>query len=167
MTTQDDVLEVASLDLDGRGVARRNDGKVVFIDGALPGERVAVRVTRRKNQWEQAETVAVLRESPQRVRPACPHFGLHAGACGGCKMQHLDAAAQVAHAVVANRQSLGNVQQVLEAARSAAESHAAAAEEVAASTSQTTASAQEVSGTAESLQRASLRVLGLIGEFRT
>ena len=96
MTTQDDVLEVASLDLDGRGVARRNDGKVVFIDGALPGERVAVRVTRRKNQWEQAEAVAVLRESPQRVRPACPHFGLHAGACGGCKMQHLDAAAQVA-----------------------------------------------------------------------
>lgn len=96
MTIQDDVLEVASLDLDGRGVARRSDGKVVFIDGALPGERVAVRVTRRKNQWEQAEAVAVLRESPQRVRPACPHFGLHAGACGGCKMQHLDAAAQVA-----------------------------------------------------------------------
>jgi 23S rRNA (uracil1939-C5)-methyltransferase len=96
MTIQDDVLEVASLDLDGRGVARRSDGKVVFIDGALPGESVAVRVTRRKNQWEQAEAVAVLRESPMRVRPACPHFGLHAGACGGCKMQHLDAAAQVA-----------------------------------------------------------------------
>ncbi len=93
---QDDVLEVASLDLDGRGVARRSDGKVVFIDGALPGERVSVRVVRRKNQWEQAEAVAVLRESPLRVRPACPHFGLHAGACGGCKMQHLDAAAQVA-----------------------------------------------------------------------
>ena len=96
MTMQDDVLEVASLDLEGRGVARRADGKVVFVEGALPGERVSVRVTRRKNQWEQAETLAVLRESAQRVRPACPHFGLHAGACGGCKMQHLDAAAQVA-----------------------------------------------------------------------
>ena len=96
MTIQDDVLEVDSLDLDGRGVARRIDGKVVFIEGALPGERVTVRVTRRKNQWEQAEALAVLRESPQRVRPVCPHFGLHAGACGGCKMQHLDPAAQVA-----------------------------------------------------------------------
>jgi 23S rRNA (uracil1939-C5)-methyltransferase len=39
---------------------------------------------------------ALRRESAQRVRPGCPHFGLHAGACGGCKMQHLHAAAQVA-----------------------------------------------------------------------
>lgn len=96
MTNQDDVLEVDSLDLEGQGVARRPDGKVVFIEGALPGERVAVQVTRRKNHWEQAQVLAVLRESAQRVRPACTHFGLHAGACGGCKMQHLDAAAQVA-----------------------------------------------------------------------
>jgi 23S rRNA (uracil1939-C5)-methyltransferase len=96
MTNQDDVLEVDSLDLEGQGVARRPDGKVVFIEGALPGERVAVQVMRRKNQWEQAQMLAVLRESAQRVRPACPHFGLHASACGGCKMQHLDAAAQVA-----------------------------------------------------------------------
>lgn len=76
-------------------------------------------------------------------------------------------AAQVADAVQANRQSLGNVQHALEAARGAAEHHAAAAEEVAASTAQTAAAAREVSSTAESLQRASLRVLGLIGEFRT
>ncbi|MDQ1259482.1 MAG: rRNA (uracil1939-C5)-methyltransferase, partial [Pseudomonadota bacterium] len=46
--------------------------------------------------WEQASLTAIHRESSQRVRPGCPHFGLHAGACGGCKMQHLDMAAQVA-----------------------------------------------------------------------
>ena len=96
MDAADDILEVESLDLEGQGVARRPDGKVVFIEGALPGERVTVQVHRRKNQWEQATVRSLLRESSQRVRPLCPHFGLHAGACGGCKMQHLHPAAQVA-----------------------------------------------------------------------
>ena len=96
MTNDGEWLEVASLDLEAQGVARRADGKVVFIEGALPGERVQVHVTRRKAQWEQATMVALQRESPLRVPPACPHFGLHAGACGGCKMQHLHPGAQVA-----------------------------------------------------------------------
>ena len=95
-----DWLEVESLDLDGQGVAHRNDGegsgKVVFIEGALPTERVQANVFRKKNQWEQGQVSAIARESAQRVRPGCPHFGLHAGACGGCKMQHLHPAAQVA-----------------------------------------------------------------------
>ena len=89
-------LTVESLDLEAQGVARREDGKVVFIDGALPGEQVQVTVHRRKNNWEQGTLAALRRESSQRVRPACPHFGLHAGACGGCKMQHLHPDAQVA-----------------------------------------------------------------------
>jgi 23S rRNA (uracil1939-C5)-methyltransferase len=89
-------LEVESLDLEAQGVAHRADGKVVFIEGALPGERVQVQVARKKNQWEQGVVSAIARESSQRVRPACPHFGLHAGACGGCKMQHLHPWAQVA-----------------------------------------------------------------------
>ena len=91
-----DGLEVESLNLDAQGVARRIDGKVVFIDGALPFERVSARTYRSKGSWEQAELTAIHRESSQRVRPDCPHFGLHAGACGGCKMQHLHAGAQVA-----------------------------------------------------------------------
>jgi 23S rRNA (uracil1939-C5)-methyltransferase len=91
-----DWLEVESLDLEAQGVARRDDGKVVFIEGALPGERVQVQVSRKKNNWEQGQMSALARESSQRVRPGCPHFGLHAGACGGCKMQHLAPAAQVA-----------------------------------------------------------------------
>lgn len=91
-----DWLEVESLELEAQGIAHRSDGKVVFIEGALPGERVQVQVSRKKNQWEQGQVTAISRESAQRVRPACPHFGLHAGACGGCKMQHLHPAAQVA-----------------------------------------------------------------------
>jgi 23S rRNA (uracil1939-C5)-methyltransferase len=96
MSDQSEWLQVESLDLEAQGVARRVDGKVVFIEGALPGERVQVQVSRRKNNWEQGTLTALQNESSQRVRPRCPHFGLHAGACGGCKMQHLDAGAQVA-----------------------------------------------------------------------
>ncbi len=77
------------------------------------------------------------------------------------------AATRVSSAVAANRTSLGAVQRSLSSARDTSEGHAAAAEEVAASTEQTSASAQEVSATAELLQTASLRVRGMIGEFRT
>ena len=96
MTARDEWLTVDALDLEAQGVARNAEGKVVFIEGALPGEQVQVSVGRSKNAWEQGTLTALRRESSQRVRPGCPHFGLHAGACGGCKMQHLHAGAQVA-----------------------------------------------------------------------
>lgn len=96
MTDSSEWLKVESLDLEAQGVAHNAEGKVVFIEGALPGETVQVLVNRRKNNWEQATLAAVRRESSQRVQERCPHAGLHAGACGGCKMQHLDAGAQVA-----------------------------------------------------------------------
>ena len=91
-----DWLLVESLDLEAQGVAHRADGKVVFIEGALPFERVSVYVNRKKNNWEQGTLTAIHRASAQRVQPGCPHFGLHTGACGGCKMQHLHVGAQVA-----------------------------------------------------------------------
>ena len=92
----EDALHVDALDIEAQGVARRDDGKVVFIEGALPGEWVSANVHRKKNNWEAASLRAVYRASSQRVQPGCAHFGLHEGACGGCKMQHLDASAQVA-----------------------------------------------------------------------
>jgi len=84
-------LEVASIDLEANGVAH-HDGKVVFVRGALPGERVRATLVRSKPRFEVAQTVEVLRESHARVVPRCPHFGV----CGGCSMQHLDADAQLA-----------------------------------------------------------------------
>jgi 23S rRNA (uracil1939-C5)-methyltransferase len=89
-------LEVDALDIEAQGVARRPDGKVVFIEGALPFEIVSANIHRKKNNWEQGTLTEIHRESSQRVRGRCPHFGLHEGACGGCKMQHLHPAAQVA-----------------------------------------------------------------------
>ncbi len=91
-----DWLAIESMDLDAQGIAHRSDGKVVFVDGALPFELVSANVHRKKSNWERASLLAIHRESSQRVNPGCPHFGLHAGACGGCKMQHLHIGAQVA-----------------------------------------------------------------------
>ena len=89
-------LRVDALDMEAQGIARRPDGKVVFIEGALPFEVVSVQVGRKKSSFEHGTVTEIHHESSQRVRPGCPHFGLHAGACGGCKMQHLEVSAQVA-----------------------------------------------------------------------
>jgi len=89
-------LAVKSLDLEAQGVAHRADGKVVFIDGALPFEVVSAHIHRSKSSFEKGTLTEIHVESSQRVRPACPHFGLQPNSCGGCKMQHLHASAQVA-----------------------------------------------------------------------
>jgi 23S rRNA (uracil1939-C5)-methyltransferase len=91
------ILEIDSLDMDARGVGRLTTengepGKVIFVEGALPGERVTYSSYRKKPSFEQAQVVDVLRESVMRTTPRCRFFGT----CGGCSMQHLDARAQVA-----------------------------------------------------------------------
>lgn len=85
------IARVESLDHEGRGVAHV-EGKTVFIDGALPGEKVEYSVYRKKPTFEQAQVSRILEASAQRVTPRCPHFGV----CGGCSMQHLDSNAQAA-----------------------------------------------------------------------
>jgi len=82
---------IESLDHEGRGITRL-DGKTIFVEGALPGERVEFASYRKKPSYEIAHTVCILTPSGDRVTPRCPHFGV----CGGCSMQHLDADAQVA-----------------------------------------------------------------------
>ncbi len=91
-----DLLTIESLDIEAQGIAHRSDGKVVFIEGALPYEVVAANVYRKKPSFEKAMVMAIHKESSQRVAPGCRYFGLHTGACGGCKMQHLHPDAQVA-----------------------------------------------------------------------
>ena len=82
---------IESLDHEARGITRL-DGKTVFVEGALPGELVEYASYRRKPSYELARTLRIVDSSADRVTPRCPHFGV----CGGCSMQHLDAAAQVA-----------------------------------------------------------------------
>ena len=85
------VAKIESLDREGQGVAHV-EGKVIFVEGALPGETVEYASYRRKPAFEQARTTRVIRASAARVAPRCPHFGT----CGGCSMQHADMSTQVA-----------------------------------------------------------------------
>jgi len=82
---------IESLDHEARGVTRL-DGKTIFVEGALPGEQIDYVSVRRKPTYEVARVERVIKASPSRVTPRCPHFGV----CGGCSMQHLDPEAQVA-----------------------------------------------------------------------
>lgn len=82
---------IESLDHEARGITRL-EGKTIFVDGALPGERVEFSSYRKKPTFENAQVLRVLKASADRVEPECPHFGV----CGGCSMQHLSPAAQVA-----------------------------------------------------------------------
>jgi 23S rRNA (uracil1939-C5)-methyltransferase len=85
-----ETAEIESMDQEGRGVTRIG-GKTVFVDGALPGELVSLRRTRRQRRHDEAVVVEVQRASPERVSPRCPHYGV----CGGCSLQHLDHGAQL------------------------------------------------------------------------
>ncbi|MEQ1834986.1 MAG: 23S rRNA (uracil(1939)-C(5))-methyltransferase RlmD [Candidatus Nitrotoga sp.] len=82
---------VESLDYEGRGIAHA-DGKVIFIEGALTGERVTYSSYRKKPSFEIAQLGKIIKPTFMRVQPKCKHFGV----CGGCSMQHMDARAQVA-----------------------------------------------------------------------
>lgn len=88
-------VDVERIDQEGRGVGH-HDGKVVFIVGALPGERVTYERIRNKASFEVGRATEIHRESVMRVKPKCPHYGLGPGSCGGCAMQHVEARAQVA-----------------------------------------------------------------------
>jgi len=82
---------IESLDFEGRGVTHV-DGKVVFVEGALPGELVEIETLRRRPSYETARTTLVRKASPFRSDPRCGSFGV----CGGCSMQHIESRAQVA-----------------------------------------------------------------------
>lgn len=70
---------------EGKSVAHLEDGKVLFVEGAVPGDVVDVHVTKDKKSWAAGRATALITPSPDRVEPFCQHFGT----CGGCKWQML------------------------------------------------------------------------------
>jgi len=84
-------LRVEKMVQGGDGMARLPDGRVCFVQGALPGELCKVLLTVSKKDFSRGRAIQILEESPDRVRPACPLFGR----CGGCSLQHLDEKKQV------------------------------------------------------------------------
>ncbi|MGZ8358039.1 MAG: 23S rRNA (uracil(1939)-C(5))-methyltransferase RlmD [Telluria sp.] len=94
---QDKIIDIKSLDMDARGVGHLENedgtpGKVVFVEGALPGERVSFETLKKKKNWETGRMTVLHKSSSMRVEPKCKHFD----DCGGCSMQHLEPSAQVA-----------------------------------------------------------------------
>ena len=85
-------LRIDRLSSEGRGMAFRN-GKPVFVATALPGELVRARIAAEKSEFAEAELLEVIEASVRRTPPACDLFGR----CGGCQLQMLDEADQLAH----------------------------------------------------------------------
>ena len=83
-------LTVERISHEGRGIGS-NGGKVAFIDGALPGERVTASYIDSRASFDEMVVVDILDSSPDRVSPQCPYFGT----CGGCSLQHLAPQAQI------------------------------------------------------------------------
>jgi len=88
-TRQIITVEATDLDPFGQGVARHN-GKALFITGLLPNERAEVTLTEDKSKYSRGQVKRRLNDSPERVAPRCPHFGV----CGGCQQQHASVALQ-------------------------------------------------------------------------
>ena len=83
-------IQITDLAHDGRGVGRL-DGKVVFVEGALPGEQVQTSGLRHRGKISETQVASILQASPDRRDPRCPHFA----ECGGCSLQHLQYQAQL------------------------------------------------------------------------
>lgn len=82
--------EVEKLSHDGRGIARQ-DGKILFVDGALPGETVMAKVVSSRSKFDELRTLEVLESAPDRQTPPCEFADL----CGGCSLQHMSSDAQI------------------------------------------------------------------------
>ncbi|MEM9464209.1 MAG: TRAM domain-containing protein [Actinomycetota bacterium] len=85
-------LRVTATARDGAGVARAEDGRVVFVEGALPGESVTAEIVRTDKRWSRARVVTVREPSPDRVAVPCTH---QVEGCGGCDLLHVAPAAQL------------------------------------------------------------------------
>lgn len=84
-------VTIHSLSYGGRGVGRKEDGKVVFVPGVIPGETLLVRTDKEHSSYCTAEVVEILEGSVKRVAPECPVFSV----CGGCDWQHISYPDQV------------------------------------------------------------------------
>ncbi len=100
--------QITGFSHEGRGVAHHEE-KVVFVDGALLGETVKVKLTQTHRRFDEAEVIEVLEASPERESPRCPHFGV----CGGCSLQHMREDGQIAmkqQVLLDNLRQLGKVE---------------------------------------------------------
>ncbi|MDZ7265307.1 MAG: 23S rRNA (uracil(1939)-C(5))-methyltransferase RlmD [candidate division KSB1 bacterium] len=97
-------LNIESLALGGKGVAHI-DGFAVFVERALPGQKIKAEIKRKKSNFAEARVVEIVTHSPNEVTPSCGHFG----SCGGCLLQHLDYEEQLRQKQQQVRESLAHI----------------------------------------------------------
>ena len=85
------ILTLTAMANGGAAFGRDDDGRVVFLPLAIPGERVKVEIVEDKRRYARGRLVEIMAPSPDRVDPRCPHFG----PCGGCHFQHITYPAQL------------------------------------------------------------------------
>ena len=78
-------LLITAYAAEGKSIGTLEDGKVIFVENAIPGDTVNVRITKDKKNWAEGKVSQLLKPSDDRITPFCSHFGL----CGGCKWQML------------------------------------------------------------------------------
>lgn len=114
---EETVIDIIGMNHDGEGVGRAN-GYTLFVQGALPGETVRVRVMKTKKQYGYAKLLEIVKASPDRVSAPCPIYDQ----CGGCQIQHMSYAGQLAwkrQLVVDNLQRIGKLNVLVEGAEGA------------------------------------------------
>lgn len=77
------ICQIEKMAQGGRAIARL-DGKIVFVDGALPGEEVEIEILKSRKDFAEAKVMRILQKHPLRIEPTCKHYGQ----CGGCNLQH-------------------------------------------------------------------------------
>ena len=85
------ILDIISLSTEGKGIAKVDDNFVIFVNNAVPGDKILANITRRKSSFAEALLLEIITPSPFRIQPRCKHFGT----CGGCKLQNYDYLKQV------------------------------------------------------------------------
>ncbi|MEW4430533.1 23S rRNA (uracil(1939)-C(5))-methyltransferase RlmD [Paenibacillus pabuli] len=109
---EETIIDIIGMNHDGEGVGRAN-GYTLFVQGALPGETVRVRVMKTKKQYGYAKLLEIVKASPDRVSAPCPIYDQ----CGGCQIQHMSYAGQLAwkrQLVVDNLQRIGKLNVMVE-----------------------------------------------------
>lgn len=90
LQTESTTVTITGLTHDGRGIATIN-GKAAFITGALPGEIITYKITKKHSRYLEGEALEIIQASPDRTHPLCPHFQI----CGGCSLQHMQDEKQI------------------------------------------------------------------------
>ena len=84
-------LEVVDISSRGKGVVKSEEGKVIFVSGVVPGDKISVETYKKRRGYFEANLIKILEPSPNRIEPQCEHFGV----CGGCKWQNMNYEAQL------------------------------------------------------------------------